>query len=220
MGRSVPWSETVALGQKIVREWGDRPSVLVQWMAHRIAEMMRKAEEADSPKEREAARTECTDLIMRLWERRNHWPYGSPLDPVSETLSAIAWQPDFTSPSELDQPDPSGRWERVYEDMKELHYEESSFLVYAMAANMELSTAEDWTEDHKTIMENQEREVLIDLIELRKQASSEDFKLGSIDAPGFATRPREERSKLIRKSLDNIAERRKEVIHGKAADGE
>lgn len=220
MARSVPWNKTVALGQKIIREWEDRPSVLVRWMSHRIAELMRKAEEADSDEERDAARSECTDLIIRLWERRNHWPYGSPLDRVTETLSAITSEPEIGDLPEPDRPDPSMRWEKMFQDLRKLQNEETSVLLYAMAANVELSVEEDWIGDHRTILVDQEREVLSSLIELRRQASSEHFTLGPIEAPNFATRPEEERSKLILESLENIADQRKEVIHGKADDGE
>lgn len=218
MGRSVPWSETVALGQKIIREWEDRPSVLVRWMSHRIAELMEKAKEVESEEEREARREKCTDLIMRLWERRKHWPYGSPLARVNEALSAIAGEPEFGDPSEPDQPDPSGKWEKVLQEMSRLQRKETSVLLFAIVANMDLVFGEEWDEDYGGLMDERERETVDTLIALRNEASSEDFELGFIDAPHFSRLPDEERAQLVRASLKGIAERRAELLQNIADD--
>ena len=212
MGRSVPWNETVALGQKIVREWDGRPSLLVRWMSHRIAELMEKADKAESKVEREARREKCTDLILRLWERRKHWPYGSPLARVNEALSAIAGEPEFGDPSEPDQPDPSGRWEKVLQEVDRLQRKETSVLLFAIVANMELVFGEEWDEDYGGLMDERERETVDTLIALRNEASGENFELGFIEAPHFSKLPDEERAKLVRSSLRDIAERRAELL--------
>ncbi|MCL1474887.1 hypothetical protein [Argonema antarcticum] len=46
----------------------DSVDTLGRWMAHRIAELMEQAEQAPTEAEREAAKRECTDIIIRLWE--------------------------------------------------------------------------------------------------------------------------------------------------------
>lgn len=187
-------------------------------MSHRIAELIEKAEKAEYKEEREARREKCTDLILRLWERRKHWPYGSPLARVNEALSAIAGEPEFGDPSEPDQPDPSGRWEKVLQEVDRLQRKETSVLLFAIVANMDLVFEEEWSEDYGGIMDEGERETVGTLITLHKQASTEDFQLGFIDAPNFSTLPEDERKKLVRSSLEDISQRRTEILEEIAGD--
>ena len=69
---SKPYSAVVTLGMRIVRELGLEDSVdtLGRWMSHRIAELMELAEQSDMEEEKEVAKRECTELILRVWERR------------------------------------------------------------------------------------------------------------------------------------------------------
>jgi hypothetical protein len=55
--------------RQIVREFGEREaSVLHQWMAHYVAELMDRIEDpAFSPAERTAAQRECAQVIDRIW---------------------------------------------------------------------------------------------------------------------------------------------------------
>lgn len=70
---SKPWPDVVRLGQRIVRELGleNTNDTLGRWMAHRVAELMQKADEASNDEEREKAQSECADLILRVWSRRS-----------------------------------------------------------------------------------------------------------------------------------------------------
>lgn len=70
---SKPWPDVVRLGQRIVRELDleDSNDTLGRWMAHRIAQLMQRADEARNDEEREETQSECADLILRVWSRRS-----------------------------------------------------------------------------------------------------------------------------------------------------
>lgn len=224
MGPSVPWNETVSLGQKLIHEWEDRPTLMTRWMAHRIAELMQAADDAETEEERESAQSKCTDLILRLWERRKHWPYGDPLQRVSETISAIVGEPNFNEPSEPNQPSPSGKWESVFQEVQEHQRQEILVLLYAMSASMKLEPSKDWLEDHGGLMAPKEKDLLDLFISLYEESSEEDFELGFIEAPNFATRPSEKRHKLVKQSLEDLSKWRMSLLddisEGGESDGE
>jgi chorismate-pyruvate lyase len=82
----------VTLGKRIVQELGLDNSVdtLGRWMAHRVAELIERAEHTQAETDKEAAKNECTDLILKLWERRYNWPHGQPLAEIAEFLEKFA----------------------------------------------------------------------------------------------------------------------------------
>src|SRR4051812_43936360 len=92
---SKPWPDVVRLGQRIVRELGleDSNDTLGRWMAHRIAELMERAEQAEDKDDREEARRECADLILGVWSRRSGWPYGQPLVNIASTIKGLMTEP-------------------------------------------------------------------------------------------------------------------------------
>jgi hypothetical protein len=55
-------------------------------MAHRVAELMEQAEKGRTVGARENAKTACSNLILCLWEKRAHLPYGAPLAPFADFL--------------------------------------------------------------------------------------------------------------------------------------
>jgi len=58
-------------GRQLVDELSlQRDATMQQWMAHYIAELMHRAENADSDTERLRASDKCADIIVHLWERR------------------------------------------------------------------------------------------------------------------------------------------------------
>lgn len=64
-------------------------------MAHRVAELMQRAEAATDPTVKEAAEQESQDLIIRLWEMRDFWPRGGPLAPLLPTLHQLLDQQGY-----------------------------------------------------------------------------------------------------------------------------
>ncbi|WP_051054228.1 hypothetical protein [Fibrella aestuarina] len=83
--------QTIAHELKVV----EGSNILGRWMAHRVAELMDRAEAAASDVEREAAKKECSDLILNLWQKRNCWPNGGPFTTLYPTFKRL-----FQPPSE------------------------------------------------------------------------------------------------------------------------
>lgn len=62
---------------------------LGSWMAHHLAELLKRAENA-SGKEKEALQRECADLIIKLWTRRSSLPTAHhPLQSFESIMKAI-----------------------------------------------------------------------------------------------------------------------------------
>src|SRR5438132_2522606 len=77
---SKPWSDVVALGDRIVRDLAlDQSTDTVgRWMAHRVAELIDAAKKARGNAARARADANATELILRLWAHRSNWPKGWP----------------------------------------------------------------------------------------------------------------------------------------------
>jgi hypothetical protein len=74
--RSKPPKDVLALGVRLVQELNLDQSVdtLGRWMAHHVAELMERAENAKSEKDRRAAGREAASTILELWKRRPALP--------------------------------------------------------------------------------------------------------------------------------------------------
>ena len=88
------------LGARIVRELGLEPGVdtLGRWMAHHLAEVMREAENAEESN-KELAREQAVELILKLWSHRQSLPGGaSPLNDLKTVMSVIGQLGQAASP--------------------------------------------------------------------------------------------------------------------------
>lgn len=84
--------EVIELGKTLVKELGLQDSVdtLSRWMAHYLAELMLKAENASSPKEKAAIEKECCEMILKLWKEREYINKNlQPLSNLKETLTIL-----------------------------------------------------------------------------------------------------------------------------------
>ncbi len=88
------FEEVLALGRKLVDELGQEPRVdtLARWMAHYVAELIDRAANAP-PNESGAARRECFETILKLWDHRAALPDGrrpfEKLEPVMRALESL-----------------------------------------------------------------------------------------------------------------------------------
>jgi hypothetical protein len=98
MEPSRQWRDIARLGKLILDELNLNRSnqVLDRWMAHRIAELMQRAEATSDPQAKEITERECQDLIVRLWDMRGRWPSGGPLRGVLPTLHQLLDEIPFT----------------------------------------------------------------------------------------------------------------------------
>ncbi len=94
MDGSVRSENILALGRKLVEELGLETSVdtLGRWMAHYIAELMTKAENATGAEKSEAKKT-CFEAILTLWKHRAVLPSGKrpfeDLEPIVRTIESL-----------------------------------------------------------------------------------------------------------------------------------
>ncbi len=91
----------LALGRKLVEELGLEPSVdtLGRWMAHYIANLIVKAENATG-EVKSSAEKNCFDAIMVLWKHRAELPNGKrPFENLEPVIRAIeSLDPDNETP--------------------------------------------------------------------------------------------------------------------------
>ena len=83
--------DIVELGCKLVKELEleSNNDTLGRWMAHHLAELLKRAEKA-SGKEKDALQRECADLIIRLWTCRTSLPTAHrPLQSFESIMKAI-----------------------------------------------------------------------------------------------------------------------------------
>lgn len=94
MAASVPSDSVMTLGRKLVEELGlgESNDTLGRWMAHYIAELITKAEEA-SGDQKDIAERECASAILALWQHRSELPDGrrpfEELEPVMRAVESL-----------------------------------------------------------------------------------------------------------------------------------
>ena len=183
-------------------------------MAHRIAELMERAEAAESAGEREAAREACSDLVLRLWARRGQWPYGSPLGRVARALSALVSAPNAREGEgyERDRPESAEGWLGILEAIDRLGNEEFEVVRSAGIAGLDVEAEKAWAERHADQMGDEEREVLGRILELHQAMAGPYVRLGRVAADGFSTKPEGERTALVLDALRKIAAERRTLI--------
>lgn len=93
MAKSVPLSETIALGKKIVEEFSNDGHCdgTVRWMAHYLAQVIEQAENEANKKKKTELQKECAEIILSLWERRSVFPNNTaPLSNLTHILSILS----------------------------------------------------------------------------------------------------------------------------------
>ena len=184
-------------------------------MAHRLAELMQAAEDD------EEAKTEATDVILRLWKHRSDWPEGWP-PPKTETVRK-ALEPLSPFPAGRDE-DKVGtdpwlsrlpRLTRLQEEEREV-WRDLALLDLELGAELEDIAAIDEDLD-------QEERALFAALRVGQQAAQRHFseELGGDDSPAA-------RVELARRKLRALARKRgrllteavKEQLHQSATERE
>ncbi|MBX3711864.1 MAG: hypothetical protein KF800_07885 [Lysobacter sp.] len=81
----------MALGDRLVHELGldDSTDTAGRWMAHHLAELLEQSRNLKGVKQKQAEKA-ATDLILRLWSRREVLPGGAyPLKDLGKPLSVL-----------------------------------------------------------------------------------------------------------------------------------
>jgi len=204
------------LGERIVEEFGLGTSTdtLGRWMAHRVAELMDRAEQAPAGAEGEAARRECSDLIIKLWERRSHWPHGRPLAEVAGLLKTlINDRTNYRSRYEQHEVKVDPRsWLGILPRLRELRYREDEVCRSAAIADFDLESDRKWLAEHGPDLSDEEREIMGGLIKERERMEEPHFELDKTRVPNFASLPPAKRAQMVHEIIKKINEERLNLL--------
>lgn len=179
---------------------------LARWMAHYLAEKMEKAESAPEGEERERARRECIELILKLWERRHSWPLSAPLKDIAGRLEELLHpRPKFFRRTDRE----SDPFLDLLRDLEQLHVNETELCITAWLGSLDLQKDRDYLNNHSDHLENEERELIQRLISLQDLMAAPDTKLGELLVTNFGKLPLLEQKNLVLKRLQLISEARK-----------
>lgn len=93
MAKSVPLTETISLGKKIVDEFSNDGNCdsTVRWMAHYLAELIANSENETNRKKKAELQKQCVDVILLLWKKRSTFPKNTaPLANLTHVLSILS----------------------------------------------------------------------------------------------------------------------------------
>lgn len=196
----------VALGQSIVQALGadEHGDVLGRWMAHRVAELIGRAEEAKSTARAEAAKKEATKVILDLWQHRSHWPKGWP--PVSaavfaERFAAPQSRPNLQNPTGSPWLDRLGEFDAIADEEERL---------WRQAALLDLGQDHQYDEFLVQEADEEERALIREIAEQAELARSSLLRLLRQDESlvGDPT----ERGLAVASRLGELAIRRAELV--------
>lgn len=200
----------MTLGKRIVKELDLEDSVdtLGRWMAHRIAELMERAEQAETEAEREAAKREYTNVIIRLWEHRSKFPFKPPLADIAKFLRNLT---SDLPPSHWEKPEPpDGTWNSILPHLEKLQEREYSICRNAAIAEISLEQEREWLEEHREEMSDDECDIIKYL--LREQMDDDSYSLDGVRIPNFASLAAGERTSLVLEALTNINTERQVLL--------
>jgi hypothetical protein len=209
---SKQYVEVVKLGMRIVQELGldDSVDTLGRWIAHRIAELIERSQHLRTKMEREDAKRECTDLVLRVWERRKYWPHGQPLGELSTFIESLTREP---------YPSPMGRgvpeilsWIEALPLIDHLSHREHEILRDAAIADLHLEKDRKWLEENPQRLSAEERDIIIELLRRQEALKESYYKLDDRSVPNFGSLPLPERRRLVLEALNGITENRQKVF--------
>ena len=177
-------------------------------MAHRIAELMERAEQAEDENSREQARRECADLILRVWSRRAGWPYGQPLAKVASNLKGLAAEPDTYS-KPLDEPEERS-WASLSPLLNQLLDRERQLYRDITVAGVSPEEPKSLLEEHEEDMLEEEIDSFKSLMLMIDRLRNERSGPGGMSASSLSELPEEERNKRVLEALEELdAERQR-----------
>lgn len=151
-------------------------------MSHRIAELMTRAQEADSLEDSENAKLECTRLILRVWRRRTYWLRGQPLADLTNFLQQVSEVPTIhtrnTKPESLS-------WIESLRYFDELHKREHQVILDTAVASLKLTKEKRWLKANPSKLSEQERDTITWLLSRQEELAAKDFSLDQVSAPNF-----------------------------------
>jgi hypothetical protein len=179
-------------------------------MAHQLAEYLKTEHESENESERATARQAATDLIIRLWQARSHWPGGWPPPEASKLGQLLEDQePRWQRVSRTGQGNEP--WWGAVSELHDLQQQELRICLFGAIAELDtdaIRTALDVAarlrnddDDDLAFMERQ--------LDLR---SATDQWFAEHAQPGEMPSRRSHRAQIIERELERIDARRHDLI--------
>jgi hypothetical protein len=193
------------LGERLVAQMGLETSTdtLARWMAHRVAELIGRPDEANDEAKREA-----TSLILRLWAKRSSWPHGWPPPKTAEVLKRLEPQPNPVRSREADVGSP---WLSRMTDLDELQYAERQVWLRLTLSESDLEGEIAMTQHEGTDLTDEELAVFRSLAFHSRLAVEHFGKHLDEDTPLA-------RAELAKAELSEIAKRRTKLFRSAVKD--
>jgi hypothetical protein len=173
---------------------------------------MERTQHLSDEAKREEAQETCCELILKLWERRTHWPHGQPLDRVAALLAQLVASQDAYAHS----PSISGRpWTDALPKARRLMAREDSVWTEAALAEVskeDIEKENEWVRTQGEHLSADETKIIEQLTSLTANLKGDYFKLDTVAAPNFGSMPVEQRSQIISEALGKINTERLELL--------
>jgi len=169
-------------------------------MAHRVAELIDRANKAGSAKARSEAAAEATDLVLRLWAHRSNWPKGWPPQTAAKVLAAL--DPER---HEGHGPPSGSPWIDSLHRLADLQTSEWRLWMDFGLLDLDLGAEQRALSDPSGDLRPDEREVLERLVRQRNLAASQYFN-GTVPVSSEA------RAEVGRRKLADLQLERQELI--------
>lgn len=177
MEKSNRQEEILILGKKIIKELSneddDRLTLLEKWMGHYIAELIDKAENAKTEKERTAFQKECFDTILKLWDKRSTLPIESlPLGRIKiaiDILNEIQRQKDIWEQMRFANPT---SWESLAVKIHDTQMDAVRICIQAAIAENAMEQEKVWMDECGDALSSEEKEIIEKLDHFLEEPSS------------------------------------------------
>jgi hypothetical protein len=201
----------VKLGQRILNDLGLTNGVdtLSRWMAHRIAELIEQADQAYTPQERETARQECTELIIRLWERRWQRSNGRPFSEIISDLEQLTAPPPSQYGAEVSPSE--NTWIGAMSRLEQLAHRERRICYDAAVAGLDIDSEREWLIEHKDDLSEEEQKGLRLLVDDYERLKGEYYTLDGVRVPDFAALSSRERTRYALEALERVKAERQDL---------
>jgi hypothetical protein len=201
MVQSLSWDETRALGNRIARalQKSRHGDVLVEWMAHHVAELLAAA---DAAPDDEDARERATAAVLDLWGKRTSLPTWPPEDAAAAVSLAIEGRASDTP--WLPQRDPQ-TWKAAAARLEQLHDTEIQAVLSAVLTEAPAS-AREWLGQAKAMTEDEAK--ILERVALARDRAMDEF----VKALGKKRTTKAERAEVTLKRLEAAARERARVL--------
>jgi DNA-binding transcriptional MerR regulator len=179
-------------------------------MAHRVAELMERAEQVDDGPDREKSRGECAALIMRLWAHRSERQHGRPLSEIAEFLDEYASESPQAGAVQ-EGVDPLS-WTDVLHRIRQLSRREEDVCRAAAIADVSLEQDRQWLEEEGEELSDDERKIITYLLHAQGEMHTSHFRLDDAHVPDFASLPSDERTVRVVEQLQKISQDRQKLF--------